>query len=264
MQSDVGVLEARVERLDDASVDFDAFRERPLDASTLQCLRAMHDVEFHTVCYLRDLLVTPAHQNPEITAFLTFWAYEEYWHGAAISRVLDAHEETCGPQRVSALRRSLRWTDRLRPLGMQAASLVGDDIVAVQMTWGAVNEQTTQAAYAQLATRSDHPVLADLLHRIMRQEGRHLAFYTQQAKSRLASSRRARTVTRWALQHFWRPVGSGILAQGEIDFLCHHLFGDADGLAQLDRIDRHIERLPGMNGLNLMSGIPTGRCIEAG
>ena len=24
----------------------------------------MHDVELHTICYLRDLLVTPAHNDP--------------------------------------------------------------------------------------------------------------------------------------------------------------------------------------------------------
>jgi len=31
----------------------------------------MHDVESHTVCYLRDILVTRAHRDPEITSFLT-------------------------------------------------------------------------------------------------------------------------------------------------------------------------------------------------
>ncbi len=44
----------------------------------------MHDVEHHTVCYLRDLLLTPAHQDPEITSFLSCWVFEEMWHGEAI------------------------------------------------------------------------------------------------------------------------------------------------------------------------------------
>ena len=36
------------------------------------------------------------------------------------------------------------------------------------MTWGAINEWTAQAAYARLAARADHPVLTELLRRIMR------------------------------------------------------------------------------------------------
>jgi hypothetical protein len=77
-----------VEPLDDGDIDDDAFIDEPLDADTLRCLRYMHDVEFHTTCSLRDLLVTAAHDDPEITAFLAMWSYEEYWHGEAIAKVL--------------------------------------------------------------------------------------------------------------------------------------------------------------------------------
>src|SRR6476659_815233 len=71
---------APVERDD---IDFDAFRRQPLPPGALRCLRYMHDVENHTVCYLRDLLLTAAHKDPAITAFLTFWNFEEFWHGEA-------------------------------------------------------------------------------------------------------------------------------------------------------------------------------------
>lgn len=42
----------------------DEFRTNPLPAATLRSLRYMCDVEYHTVCYLRDMLVTPSHQDP--------------------------------------------------------------------------------------------------------------------------------------------------------------------------------------------------------
>ena len=80
-------------RLDTTGLDFDAFRSQPLDESVLRCLRYMHDVELHTVCYLRDLIVTSANRDPEITAFLTMWNTEEYWHGEAIGSALAAHGE---------------------------------------------------------------------------------------------------------------------------------------------------------------------------
>ena len=61
----------------------------------------MHDVEHHTVCYLRDLLVTPAHRDPDLTTFLTIWTFEEFWHGEAIATVLRAHGEPAGAGRIA-------------------------------------------------------------------------------------------------------------------------------------------------------------------
>ena len=72
-------------------LDFDEFDRTPLPASTLRILRYMCDVEYHTVCYLRDLLTTPSHKEPEIGAFMTMWNREEFWHGEALSAVLAKH-----------------------------------------------------------------------------------------------------------------------------------------------------------------------------
>ena len=71
-----------------ADLDFDLFDEQPLDAQTLRSLRYMCDVEFHTSCFLRDLLVTPSHREEEAGGFMTVWNREEYWHGEALARVL--------------------------------------------------------------------------------------------------------------------------------------------------------------------------------
>ena len=35
-----------------------AFHTHRLNDDVLRCLRYMHDIELHTICYLRDLLVT--------------------------------------------------------------------------------------------------------------------------------------------------------------------------------------------------------------
>ena len=236
-------------------IDFDAFREQPLTGDVLRCLRYMHDVEIHTVCYLRDLLVTRAHRDPDVTTFLTFWNYEEYWHGEAIAKVLAAHHEDAGSARIAALRRRLPRRDAWRPLTFQLGSAITPHLTAVHMTWGAVNEWTTQAAYARLAKLADHPVLSDLLRRIMRQEGRHIDFYVSQAKGRLADSRGAQRLTRWALRRFWAPVGSGVMPDQEVRFVSSYLFGDQEGLTLADRIDRRVDRLPGLGGLGLMRGV---------
>lgn len=86
----------------------------------------------------------------------------------------------------------------------------------------------------------------------MRQEGRHIDFYASEAERRLLASARARQVTRAALRRFWAPVGSTIMPASETDHMAAHLFGGEDGLEVVRRIDRRIDRLPGLAGLRLM------------
>jgi hypothetical protein len=243
-------LKARTDRVQVDDIDFDDFKLVPLDADSLRCLRYMHDVEHNTIIYLRDVLVTDAHLDHEITSFLTFWAFEEYFHGEAISRVLEAHGEPGSDQRVPEVRRpSLH--DRILPVSTMLASHVSRHVPAVHMTWGAINEWSAQAAYGRLAARAGHPTLTKLLHRIMKQEGRHIDFYASQAITRLEASVRAQRITRWALRQFWTPVGAGIKDKAEVRFMVGHLFGGDDGLKAAQRIDRCIDRLPGLAGMHL-------------
>jgi hypothetical protein len=97
-----------------------------------------------------------------------------------------------------------------------------------------------------------HPVLTELLNRIIRQETRHVAFYASQARQRLDASARARRVTRFALRGFWSPVGAGVMPEAETTHLLRFLFGDRDGRDAAARIDSHVDRLPGLGGLRLI------------
>ena len=163
-------------------VDFAEFERQPLDADSIRCIQYMHDIEHHTICYLRDLLVTPAHRDHEMTTFLTMWALEEYWHGEALGAVLAAHGEHSGGERVTPMRMRLRLKESLSPLFFGLGSAIaGRSFAAIHMTWGAINEWTAQAAYGRLAQRADHPTLSLLLKRIQRQEGGHIDFYASQA-----------------------------------------------------------------------------------
>lgn len=90
MVFDLDAYKERTARLRWDDLDLTSFSTNPISEEPLCCVRYMHDVEFYTVCYLRDLLLTPAHSDPEVTAFLSFWVYEEYWHGEALAAVLEA------------------------------------------------------------------------------------------------------------------------------------------------------------------------------
>jgi hypothetical protein len=254
MRADTATLiERSSHRLVWDDLDLGAFRREPLVEDALRTIRYMHDVEFHTVCYLRDLLLTPAHADPRVTGFLNMWVYQEFWHGEALAAVLAAHGEPSGDERVGAARARLGARDRIRPLLMALGGWIGgSDFTAVHMTWGAVNEWTTQSGYARLSKLAGRPVLSELLKRIMRQEGGHIDFYAGEAARRLSESKRARRLTRGALRRFWAPVGSGVMPEAEVHFLARYLFGGPTGRAAAQRIDRQIDRLPGLGGLELV------------
>ncbi len=254
MRTTIDSYKARAGRLDLAGIDFDDFRDQPLSPDALRTLRYMHDVEHHTVCYLRDLLLTPAHQDPEITSFLSCWVFEEMWHGEAIGQVLEAHGEEAGAPRIAALRHNHRRREAMTTLStLGSAVFAGRAFVALHMTWGAINEWTTQAGYARLAERADHSTLRELLKRIMKQEGGHIDFYASEAGRRLADNPRAQKMTRFALKHLWRPVGSGVMPKPEVGFLVNYLFDGEAGESVAARIDRRVDRLPGQGDLHLLS-----------
>jgi hypothetical protein len=255
MRTTIDSYKARAGRLNLEGINFDDFKDRPLPAGALRSLRYMHDVEHHTVCYLRDLLLTPAHQDPEITSFLSCWVFEEMWHGEAIGQVLAAHGEEAGAPRIAALRQGRRRRETISTFStIGSAAFAGRAFVALHMTWGAINEWTTQAGYGRLSETAGHPTLRELLRRIMKQEGGHIDFYASEAGRRLAQSQKAQKLTRFALKHLWRPVGSGVMPKAEVGFLVQYLLGGEDGHVVAARIDRRIDRLPGQSGLHLLEG----------
>ncbi|TCP57543.1 hypothetical protein EV191_1011500 [Tamaricihabitans halophyticus] len=264
MAFDIDHFTQTSERVGWEDLDLDVFRDDPLPPATLRTLRYMADVEYHTVCYLRDMLVTPSHAEGDVTAFMTFWNREEFWHGEALSEVLRRHEISLDFDQLKAKRLKLGWKDRLAPIKQSvAANLAGTDFIAVHMAWGAANEWSAGTAYRRLAVLEDHPVLATLLHRIAKQESRHVAFYATQARTRLEDHPRAQRLTRLALRRFWGPVGTGVMPESEVTHVMTHLFSGPAGRVQAAHIDANIARLPGMEGLRIVQdaldrrGVPT-------
>ena len=254
MTFDIAEYAETAHRVPTEDVNFGSFGEQPLSDSALRCLRYMSDVESHTICYLRDLLVTPSHKDPEVTAFLTMWAYEEFWHGEALDAVLRAHRVNADYRHIRNVRLAQGLRDRIAPIEQSlAANIIGEDFVAVHMSWGAINEWSAHSAYAMLIEREKHPELTMLLRRIQHQESRHLAFYNSQARARLERSERARKLTRFALRRFWAPVGSTIQPRVETRFVLDYLMGGAEGAKHISRLDRKVDTLPGQEGLELVS-----------
>ncbi len=68
---------------------------------------------------------------------------------------------------------------------------------------------------------------------------------------------------RWALEHHWAPVGSGLMPAAETRHLVRHLLGDEAGREAVERIDRRIASLPGMDGLAIVAGARAEMLVAA-
>ncbi len=150
--------------------------------------------------YLSHLLVTRARMDPILTAFLMLEL-----RGAVARREppkaaqpLWDRVRHAGPHRQRA--RQPRFAEQLEsPLDQRPARGSLKDFSAVYLSIGAINELSTLTGYGALIRKSGHPVLQDLLRRIIKDERRHFAFYYNSAKEQPTGNMKAQRVDRWML-----------------------------------------------------------------
>ena len=241
-------------KLDTTGVAWGDVARHPLSKGDLFCLHYMMDIENHVPLYLSHLLVTKACMDPILTAFLACWNYEELWHGENLGKLLNLYGIEFDTQdRIARVRANLGFQNSVSILTTMAGSWLTKDFSAIYLTIGAINELTTLTGYGALIRKSKHPVLADLLARIIKDERRHYAFYFNSAKEWLTDNVAAQRIDRWALNRLWVPVGKGVKKQEEVDALATYLFDDEQGEEELLAIDEKIGKLPGLSGIKLMS-----------
>jgi len=222
-----------------------------LDDEALFCLGYMMDIESHTIIYLREMLSTAVVEDPSITAFLSCWAYEEFFHSQVLKRLLMSQGVVIDDWRFTALRRA-RPADHLAQKIARLLSRATRHFAAVHMAWGAINELSTLTGYRALMERTGHPLLVTVLGRIIKDERRHFSFYFQQARMRLRP-RAAQILTSVALRNFWSPVGSPVRGNTDARRVCSYLFDDASGPRRLAELDTTIARLPGLDWFDMAS-----------
>jgi len=239
----------RAGALDLSAIDWAAIPRHPVPPEAIRTMRYMQDIESHTIVYLRSLLATRAIDEPDVATFLACWVNEETFHGIALERFLAAAGHPIGPRPTPhGHENPAQW---LEARGIALLSRLWGDFCAAHMTWGAINELTTLMGYRRLAALTSHPVLAEMLERIQSDESRHFFFYYRQAEIRLQRPLVAR-VSRWLVDRFWGPVGSGVQPPRELRFMASYLFSDEEGLAAARKVDETIRRLPGFATVQLL------------
>jgi hypothetical protein len=233
--------------IDLEGIDWDSIPDHPLPADVLRVLTYMQDVESHTVVFPGTIFSRRALEDPYIGPFLICWLYEEGMHGRALARFL-AHAGHPVPPRVIP-RTTLR--DRIDRSMTWMMSAWWKDFLALHMTWGAFHECTTIQAYRRLEAQNDHPVLNELLRRIIRDEARHYAFYIWQAEQRLADPRVSRKV-RAIMNRFYAPVGSAHQPDALACWVSGFLFDGDEGRKSARHVDQSIATLPGFSDATLL------------
>ena len=240
------------------SIDWSLPQAR-LSDDALFSITYMMDIESHTIIYLRDLLSTRIVRENEVTAFLSCWAYEEFFHSLLLRRFLATQNVTIDDQRFADLRSRTSFADRVIAPGIAILSRLTRHFPAVHMTFGAINEISTLTGYEALISATEDPrdradgqrsLLTTILERIIKDERRHFAFYFNQALLRLRPLA-ARRLTAFLVRNFWTPVGVTVRGDPSMRRVCAYLFPSPQSVERLAAVDRSIARLPGLEWFDL-------------
>jgi hypothetical protein len=236
-------------KVDISDLDLSQSDQYPLSDDEIHCLTYMMDIESHTIVYLRSILSTCAIEDPDTTAFLSCWAYEELFHGRTIGQFLKACGIEFGKNRIAEVQAGTAFTEWLKDMGASFVCQMSRHFHGAYLTYGAISELSTLEGYGVLASRTRNPILAEILRRLAKDERRHFSFYYNKAKIEL-QARNAQRLTTFIIKNFWLPVGGGVKPDAEVDWILKYMLQGSEGEKVARRIDETIAKLPGLHWFN--------------
>lgn len=240
-------------KIDTSDIDWKLAKEAGLSEDEKFVLTYFSDVESQTIRYLKMLLQMNIAFKPEVSAFLTTWSYEEFFHGYELARLLEICGSPLEEDRVEKVTGKSRFNEWIEAAFTPILSrLFANQFPAVYLSFGAIQEMTTLRGYEHLSRFTHNPVLKVLCDRIARQERRHFAWYFNHARELLIESSGARVLARKLLELNWVPVGAGIKSPQEVKKLFQTLFPGDTARKLVCEIDSKMGTLPGLEGIRLM------------
>ena len=229
--------------------DRDALSTGELDQELCQILHTVAVLEDDTAlsaCQARSLGIDRAR---DIAGFLPVWEREEAEHARALRFVLASqiYDLPSTPPKANLVRR------RLMALLPTTSLRHFPPTELVYCALGAAGEYATIVSYTELAKTVEQPAIASLLRSITRQEGRHFAFFLAAAQVRAKSmSSLNGALARRLLDTLWQPVGVPSLGLAAWRTIFVRLLADEDFRVRVEGMDRIVDMIPYLGGLNLM------------
>jgi len=248
-------------KVDISDIDLTQAARYPLTKDEIHCLTYMMDIESHTIVYLRSILSTCAIEDPDTTAFLSCWAYEEHFHGRTIGQFLKACGIEFASDRIAEVKRGTAFREWLKDMGASLICQFTRHFHGAYLTYGAISELSTLEGYGVLASRTQNPVLGEILRRLAKDERRHFSFYYNKARIEL-QERSAQRLTTIIIKHFWLPVGGGVKPDEEVSWMLNYILQGAEGETVARRIDETIAKLPGLEWFDRLSASREARLAE--
>src|SRR5262245_45243422 len=240
-------------KIDTSDIDWDQAREAGLTDDEKFILTYFSDVESQTIRYMKTLLQMKIAFKPSVSAFLTTWSYEEFFHGYELARLLAVCGSPLEEDRIEKVTCKARFNEWLEAVFAPLLSRIfSKQFPAVYLSFGAIQEMTTLRGYENLKRYTSNPVLRILCDRIAKQERRHFAWYFNHARDLLLESSGARFLARKLLEFNWVPVGAGIKSPEEVKRLFLTLFPQESARNFVREIDSKMGSLPGLEGIRLM------------
>lgn len=252
LQLDIEKYIRNSKKVDISDLDLSQAARYPVTDDEVRALTYMCDIESHTVVYLRAILNTCAVEDPQTTAFLSCWAYEEFFHGHTLRRFLDAVGVPLSATRIAEVQQATSTKEWLKEMGSSIVCRFSRHFHAAYLTYGAISELSTLEGYGVLARRTQNPVLAEIIKRLAKDERRHFSFYFNKARLQL-QPRNAQRLTSFIIRHFWLPVGGGVKPDSEVNWILSFILGDPQGTEIAQRIDATIAKLPGLEWFHRLS-----------
>jgi len=249
---DIEKLVRLSKKVDISDLNLSQAAKYPLTDEEIHALTYMCDIESHTVVYLKAILNTCAIEDQQTTAFLSCWAYEEFFHGHTIRQFLDAVGAPVSKTRMQEVQQATSTAEWLKEMGASILCRFSPHFHAAYLTYGAISELSTLEGYGVLARRTKNPILAEIVKRLAKDERRHFSFYYNKARL-LLKPRNAQRLTSFIIKHFWLPVGGGMKSEGEVEWILSFILGDPEGALIAGRIDKTIAKLPGLDWFERLS-----------
>ena len=159
LQFDVERYVRLSKKVDISDLDLSQAGRYPISDEEIRALTYMTDIESHTIVYLRAILNTCAVEDPQTTAFLSCWAYEEFFHGHTLRQFLNAVGVPISATRIAEVQKATSFLEWLKELGSSILCRFSTHFHAAYLTYGAISELSTLEGYGVLARKTQNPVL---------------------------------------------------------------------------------------------------------